>query len=89
MVKHQKVSKYFENDCRFNGVFSRNNLPRIKDGAYVINLDDKKGKGTHWVSVFIDRSLAVYFDSFGIEYIPQEALNKIRDKSLTHNIFRM
>ena len=31
----------------------------------------------------------MYFDSFGIEYIPQEVLNKIRDKSITHNIFRI
>ena len=52
------------------------------------NLDDEKSKGTHWVSLFIDRNLAVYFDSFGIEYIPQEALNRIRDKSITHNIFK-
>ena len=49
-------------------------------GAYVINLDDKKSKGTHWISLFINRNLAVYFDPFGIEYIPQEALNKIRNK---------
>ena len=53
------------------GVFLRNNLSRIKDGAYVINLDDKKSKGKHWVSLSIDRNAAVYFDSFGIEYIPQ------------------
>ena len=49
----------------------------------------KKSKGTQWVSLFIDRNTAVYFDSFGIEYIPQEVLNKIKDKSITHNIFRI
>ena len=42
----------------------------------------KKSKGTHWVSLFIDITLAVYFDSFGIEYIPQQILSKIRDKQL-------
>ena len=47
----------------------------------------KKSKGTPWVSLFIDRNAAVYFDSFGIEYILQEVLNKIRDESITHNIF--
>ena len=67
----------------------RNNLPRIKDGAYVINLDEKKSKGTHCLSLLIDRNTAVYFDSFGIEYIPQEVLNKIRDKSIPRNIFRI
>ena len=40
------------------------------------------------ISLFIDRNTAVYFDYFGIEYIPQEVLNKIKDKSITHNIFR-
>ena len=50
---------------------------------------DKNSKGTHWVLLFIDKNTAVYFDSFGIEYIPQEVLNKIKDKSVTHNIFRI
>ena len=52
--------------------FSKNNLARIKDGGYVINLDNEKSKGTHWVSLYIDRNTAAYFDSFGIEYILQE-----------------
>ena len=55
---------------------------------YVIDLDDKNSKGTHWVSLFTDKNTAVYFDSFGIEYIPKEVLSKIKDKSITHNIFR-
>ena len=46
-------------------------------------------KWTHWVSLFVDRNTAVYIDSFGIEYIQQEVLSKIRDKSATHNIFRI
>ena len=49
--------------------FSRDNLTRIKDGAYIINLDDKQSKGTHWASLFIDRNIVVCFDSFGIEHI--------------------
>ena len=32
----------------FNGDYSRDNLPRINNGTYVINLDDKQSKGTHW-----------------------------------------
>ena len=66
----------------------RDNLPRIKDGACIINLDDKQSKGTHWVSLFNDCNTTVYFDSFEIECIPQEVLNKIKDKSITHDIFR-
>ena len=36
-----EVQEYYQNEPRFNGVSSRNNLPKkIKDGAYVINLDE-------------------------------------------------
>ena len=43
-----EITNYFNDNPRFNCVFSRNNLPRIKNGAYVTNLDDKNSKGTHW-----------------------------------------
>ena len=84
-----EINQYFNYDSKFNGVFSRNNLPRIKYVPYVINLDDKNSKETHSDSLFIDRNTAVYFDSFRIEYIPQKVLNKIKDKSITHSIFRI
>ena len=48
-------------------VFFQDNLLRIKDGAYVENLDNKQSKRTHWVSLFIVRNTTVYFDSVGIE----------------------
>ena len=43
--------------------FSKNNLARIKDGRYAINLNDKKSKGRPRVSLYIDRNTALYFDS--------------------------
>ena len=52
-------------------------------------LDDKKNKGAHRVSLFIDKNMATYFDSFDIEYIPQELSSKIKDKSVTYSIFRI
>ena len=79
-----EITNHFNYEPRFNGVISRNNLPNkqtIKNGAYVKNIDDKNSNGTHWISLFIGRNTALYFDSFGIECIPQEVLNKIRDKS--------
>ena len=76
------ITKYFSYKPRFNGVFSRNNLPRIT--VHVINLDGKKNKEKHWVLLFTDRNTAVYFNSFGTEYNSQEVLNKIRDKVITH-----
>ena len=58
---------YFNYKPSFNSAFSKNNLTRIKD---VINLDDKKSKGTDWVSLIVNRNIAVWFNSFGTEYIP-------------------
>ena len=85
-----EIANYFNYNPRFNDVFSRNNFRKIKNGAYVINRDDKKkkSKGTHWISLFIDKNVAVYFDFFRIECIPQEVLNKIRGKPITHNMTR-
>ena len=49
-----EIMNYFKNEPRFNGVFSRNNLPKtIKKGAYVINIDEYKNIGTHWVVLFL------------------------------------
>ena len=48
----------------------------------MINADDKNSKETHWVSFFIDKNTDVYLDTFGIEYIPQEVLNKIGENQL-------
>ena len=84
-----EIPKYLHYEPRFNSAFSRNNLPRIKDGTYVINVDNKKSDGTHWVSLFIVTNPTLFFDSFEIKYIPQEVLNKIKDKSITHDIFRI
>ena len=63
-----EIQKYYENEPRFNGVFSRDNLlKKIKDGAYVINLDEHKDTGTHWVALFCKKNEIVYFDSFGVK----------------------
>ena len=49
-----EVPKYYQNEPKFNGVYSRNNLPKIKDGAYVINLDEFKSIGNHWIALYVN-----------------------------------
>ena len=62
-----EIQKCYQNEPRFSGVFSRNNLPKkIKDGAYIINLDENADVGTHWIVLFCKKSEIVYFDSFGV-----------------------
>ena len=85
-----KIQKYYKNEPRFNGVFSRNNLPKkIKDGAYVINLDEYADTGTHWIALFCNKNEIVYFDSFGFEHIPEEIKELIKNKNINANIFRV
>ena len=89
-----EIQKYYKNEPRFNGVFSRSNLPKkIKDGAYVINLDEYADVGTHWIALFCNRNEIVYFDSFGVEYIPEEIKEFIKEfsgnKNIKTNIFRV
>ena len=50
LLTNFKIQKYYKNKPKFNGVYSRNNLPKIKDGAYVINHDEYKSIGTHWIA---------------------------------------
>ena len=45
---------------------------KIKDGAYVINLDQYADLGTHWIALFCNRNGIVYFDSFGVKHIPKD-----------------
>ena len=48
-----EIQKHYEDEPRFVGVFSRDSMPRkIKDGAYVISLDEYKDVGTHWIALF-------------------------------------
>ena len=51
----------------------------MKDGTYVINLDEYKSIGTHWVAMYVSGDNMTYFDSFGVEHIQKE-INKFIDK---------
>ena len=89
-----EIQKYYKNEPRFNGVFSRNNLPKkIKDGAYVINLDEYADVGTHWIALFCKKNEIVYFDSFGVEHIPEEIKKFIEEfcgnKNVKVNIYQV
>ena len=82
-------SKILQNEPIFNGVYSRDNLPRIKDGTYVINLDECSDIGTYWVALYVHNDDVTYFDSFGVEHIPKEIKAFINNKNIKTNIFRI
>ena len=84
-----EIQKYYQNEPKFNGVYSRNNLPIIKDGPYVINLDEFKSIGTHWIPLYVNAENLTYFDGFGVEHIPNEVRKFIRNKNITTYIHRI
>ena len=49
-----EIQKYYQNKTKFSGVYSRNNLLKIKDGAYVINLEEYESIGTHWITFYVN-----------------------------------
>ena len=92
MLRHHltnfEIQKYYQNEPRFNGAFSRNNLPeKIKGWAYIINLDEYADVGTHWIALFCNRNEIVYFDSFGVEHVPEETKEFIGNKNIKITFF--
>ena len=83
-----EIQMYYENKPRFNGVFSRNNLPKkTKDGTYVTNLDEYAHVGTHWIALFCNRNEIVFFDSFGVEHVSERIEEFVGNKNIKANIF--
>ena len=77
-----EIKKYHENEPRFNFVYSRDNLPKtIKNGAYVINLDEYADVGTHSIALYVKNNEVIYFDSFGVEHVPKEIKRFIGHKN--------
>ena len=85
-----EIRKYYENKSKFNGVYSRDNLPnKIKGEAYVINLDEYSNIGPHWVALYVKNNDVTYFDSFEVDHIPKEIKKFIGSKNVIVNIFRI
>ena len=84
-----KIQKYYQHIPRFNGVYSRDNLQKIKDGTYIINLNEYSDIGTHWVALYVQNNDVTYFDSFGVEHNSKEIRTFISNKNIKTNIFRI
>ena len=61
-----EIQKCYQRETKFNAVYSRNNLPKIKDGAYVLNLDESKSIETQWIALHVNVDNVTYLDSFGV-----------------------
>ena len=92
-----EIKKYYQNEPRFNDVYSRDNLPKIKDEAYIINFDQYSDIEIHWVALYVQNNNVTYFHSFGVEYIPKQIKAFVnrplssasQNKNIKTNIFRI
>ena len=92
-----EIQKYYHNEPRFNVVCYRDNLSKIKDGAYIINLDEYSNIGTHWNALHANNNGFTYFDSFGVDHILKEIKtiidrllsSALQDKNIKTSIFRI
>ena len=79
-----EIQEFYQNESRFDIVYSRNNLSKIKDGTYVTNVGERKSTGAHWIVLYVNDDNVTYFDRFGVELIPKEL--KIYRKQKSANI---
>ena len=82
-----EIQKYYQNEPKSNGAYSRNNLSKSKYGAYIINLDKYKPIGTHGIVLYLNAENVKYFDSFEVEHIPKEITKFIGNKNTIKNIY--
>ena len=84
-----EIQKYYQNKPKFNGVYSRNDLSKINDRAYIINIDEYESIGTHWIALYVNTENVAYIDSFGVEHIPKEIRKFFGNKNVITSIYRI
>ena len=84
-----EIQKYYQNEPKLNGVYSRNNLSKIKGGAYIISLDEYEPIETRWIAWYVNDNNVTYFDSLRIEHIPKEIRKFIRNKNIITSFYRI
>ena len=83
-----EIQKYYKNEPKLNGVYSRSNLPKTKDGTYIKTLDEYKSIGTHWISLHLNGKNIMYFDIFGVEHVPRKIEKLIENKNIIANNYK-
>ena len=82
-----EIQKYYHSELEFNGVYLRNNLSKVNDAAYIINLDEYEPVENYWIALYVNAKSVTYFDSFRVEHILKEIRKFIRNKNITLNIY--
>ena len=77
-----EVQKYYQNEPKFNGVYSKNNLAEIKYEAYIINLNEYESIGTHWIALYLNAGNVIYFDRLELNIFQKKLGNSLEIKIL-------
>ena len=75
-----EIEQCCQNELKCNGVYSKNNLSKIKHGAYIINFDEYESIEIHWTPLYINAKNVTYLDSFGVEHMPKKIRTFIGNK---------
>ena len=89
LLTYFEIQKNYENQPKFNVIYSRNNLSTTKDRTYIINFEEYKSLGTHWRALLVNGDNVINFDSFRVEYIPKEIKKSVGSKNIIANIYKI
>ena len=81
-IQLEQMKVLLEQVRTFGGVYSRNNLPTIKDQAHIINLDEFKSIGTHWIVLHVNHNNVIYIDSMTLNIFQKKLENSWKTKIL-------
>ena len=84
-----EIRKCYQSKPKFNGVYSRNSLSELKDGAYIITLNEYDSIETYWIKLYVNVQYVTYFDSFVVKYISKAVKEFIGNKYITKKIYRI
>ena len=88
-----ETQKYLQNENKFNDVYSWNNWAKVKEGTYVIILDEHESIWTHWMALYLKDNNrrasynAIYFYNFGAEHILKKIKKFICNKNIITNSY--
>ena len=73
LLTNFEIQKNFQNVTKFNGVYSRNNLPKT---AYAINLDEFKSLELHWIALYMNAENVTYFTAQKMKFFIKDFFSK-------------
>ena len=83
-----EIRNYYQNKPKTDGVYSRNNLSKIKYEAYIINLDEYESIGAYWIALYVNAKDVTCLDGFEVGHIPKVIRKFLGNKSIITNVYR-